>query len=1087
MTARHLLGIAIGLLLVLALAAAAPNPRAAGQTGDNAALLAEARLVDAEALRLAIDDLSRTFGARYPKAAEYRRRLAELAPGYAASLQAAERGDGAGLAAVRRMIELKREALLANPLLDLDRLLLVRRNERQMGLPQNWESQSSLPMRGYDNEIAVLSPVRPEGRLTTLYKPADGRYVGDLDLHFDATRLLLTMPGDNGRWQVFEMPTAGGEPMQLPLIHEPDVDNYSACYLPDGATLFSSTAPFVGVPCVTGSSHVSNFYRLETSGAIRRLTFEQDHDWCPTVAEDGRVMYLRWEYTDIPHFVARRMFSMNPDGTNQLAMYGSNGYWPNSSFYTRPIPGYPTQYVTVVGGHHGVARMGELVLFDTAKGSQEAAGAVQRIPGRGKPVQPVIVDHLVDESWPKFLHPRPLSDKYFLVSCKPTPQSKWGIYLADTLDNLQLIRETPDGALLEPIPLRPRKTPPVIPSRVRPDTREATVAISDIYAGPGLRGVPRGTVKRLRVLSYQFAYHNMGGQVNRVGLDGPWDVKRIIGTVPVMPDGSAYFRIPANTPISIQPLDADGKAIQLMRSWMTAMPGETLSCVGCHAKPSGSTYNAASLAAARRPTAIAPWYGPMRGFGFRREVQPVLDRYCVSCHGGSAAPDLRERPDEHPKAGDPGYNNGTHFPPSYVALRSYVRTPTIESDIHLLDPYEYHADTTRLVRTLRKGHHGVTLSAEGWDRLVTWIDLNTPAHGTWTDIVGPQMVDHQRERRVAMDRKYANLDDDAEAVRPTVVRLAEGTPSGGVKPPAGRPSANRPPDGTRTAALVPGGRRSVAAAPGETRTVDLGGGVSLRLVRLPAGGYQVGDAAGEVDELPVRRVSVGGGVWMGALEITNRQYALYDPTHDSRLETGDFLQFSARERGYAVNAPDQPVCRVSWREAMAFCDWLTRRTQMRFSLPTEDEWEAACRAGSTTPMSWGAADADFGKLANLADHSLRFVDTFDWGLPSGAVPPWRPAIDAVNDGHRVSAPVGSYPPNAWGLQDMHGNVAEWTASAYQSLPGDRRVVRGGSWYDRPKDARASSRAGYYPWQRVFDVGFRVVLREGDGRVAVRGR
>ena len=114
---------------------------------------------------------------------------------------------------------------------------------------------------------------------------------------------------------------------------------------------------------------------------IRQLCFDQDHDWCPTVLNNGRVLYIRWEYTDMPHSNTRLLFHMNPDGTEQMEYYGSNSYWPNSIFYARPIPGHPTKVVAVVGGHHGEPRMGELVIFDPARGRREADGAVQRIPG----------------------------------------------------------------------------------------------------------------------------------------------------------------------------------------------------------------------------------------------------------------------------------------------------------------------------------------------------------------------------------------------------------------------------------------------------------------------------------------------------------------------------------------------------------------------------------------------------------------------------------------------------------------------------------------------------------------------------------
>ena len=166
---------------------------------------------------------------------------------------------------------------------------------------------------------------------------------------------------------------------------QPDVDSYDACYLPDGRILFTSTACFIGVPCVYGSSHVANLYRMDADGRnIRQLCFDQEHDWCPTVLNNGRVLYPRWEYTDTPHSNTRLLFHMNPDGTGQMEYLGSNSYWPNSFFYARPIPGHPTQVIAVIGGHHDNPRMGELVIFDPAQGRREAEPAVQRIPGYGQ-------------------------------------------------------------------------------------------------------------------------------------------------------------------------------------------------------------------------------------------------------------------------------------------------------------------------------------------------------------------------------------------------------------------------------------------------------------------------------------------------------------------------------------------------------------------------------------------------------------------------------------------------------------------------------------------------------------------------------
>ncbi len=868
-------------------------------------LIARMRLVQPRAILEAVKAAVRSEGNRYPHGRDRVREAESWVAAYEGIVRGLERREPRAVRQAEELLRFQREVLLDDTSLDFDRILVIRRSVANLGLPANWDSNSSLPRNGYDNELAVLSDWKRSPKLTPLYKPPDGRFIGDVDLHFDADRMLASMPDDNGRWQVHELTLKGTPPTvrQLPLISEPDVDNYDACYLPDGAVIFSSTAPFVGVPCVTGSSHVANLYRAETDGRIRRLTFEQDHDWCPTAMNDGRVMYLRWEYSDLPHFVSRILFTMNPDGTNQMALYGSNSYWPNSMFYARPVPDRPTQFMAIVSGHHDTQRMGELTLFDTSIGTHEADGVVQRYPGRGKRVEPEILDGLVQHKWPKFLHPWPLSAGRCLVAAQLSPGARWGLYLADAYDNLTLIHDLPGNALLEPIPLVRRAKPPIIADRTNLGSKEATVLLTDVYSGPGLAGVPRGTVKSLRLFTYQFAYHGVGGQVHRVGLDGPWDVRRIMGTVPVQPDGSAHFRIPANTPVAVQPLDADGRALQLMRSWMTGMPGERLSCGGCH-EPAGSpSVNRNTLAARRPPDAIRPWYGPTRGFNFRREVQPVLDAHCIKCHGQGKAPDLRDLPDVGLDGKPLGPDRGWHFPPAYLALRRYVRGHTIESDMHLLTPGEFHASTTHLVRMLERGHHGVKLDREGWDRLNTWIDLNTPAHGTWSEVVGPAHVAHQRKRRMEMDRRYAGIDVDPEAplagrpYRPTISAAA--------------PLSHIPTD--RVAVRTAPAQASVPHAP---VTFDLGAGARLTMVRVPGGTLNAVSGGSE----PMRPFLIG------KYEITNAQYRRYAPWHNSRLETGDFLQFSVEERGYPVNRRDQPVCRVSWNEAQAFCRWLSKRT-----------------------------------------------------------------------------------------------------------------------------------------------------------------
>jgi len=1077
-------------------------------------------LVNFTAMRLAVKDLMKNFPEKYTNGEKYLRAIDNYENHLPKIKKALERGDKAATGQVDEIIALQRRALLSNPLLDFDKLLLIKRKPigdprradepdrgigRFIGMPQqsSWQLQTMPDTEGWDNEICVLSHPRQEGNLTSIYRPPVGRLVSEMDLHFDAEKIMFSMPDDRKLWQVFEVGIDGENLRQVSPNDQPDVHNFDSCYLPNGKIAFISTAPFQGVPC-NASVNVGMMYLMDNNGGnVRQICFEQDHNFCPTVMNDGRILYLRWEYTDIPHVWARFLFTMNPDGTTQKEYYGSGGYWPNAIFFARPIPDHPTKIVGIVTGHH-VGRVGELFILDPPLGRTTTEGVVQRIPAHGRKVKPLIQDKLAMDCWPKFLHPWPLSEKYFLVSCKPRPNDLWGIYLVDIFDNILLLKEIEGNALLEPIPIQKIKKPQVIPDKVDLSRKDAIVYLENIYEGPGLKGVPPGAVKKLRLFTYHFAYHKIAGINHRVGTDGPWEPKRVLGTVPVEKDGSAMFRVPANTPISIQPLDADGKALQLMRSWMTAMPGEVVSCIGCHQKQNAGPPNLRTIASRNQPSEIDSWYGPTRGFSFKREVQPVLDKYCISCHNnqpynGHEVPDLR---------GDQGrfiaYKNGIPkarlihgvpreelvkkyggvFEPSYVTLRSFARVGGLESDLRLLAPGEFGANTTELVQMLKKGHHGVRLDAEAWQRITTWIDLNAPCHGTWTEIVGLEKTRNDNMRRLDLRRLYGGTVEDPEVYPQMPERRIEPVEPAPVTIP--KVEVPRVPEWPFDAAEAQ--RRQTRA--GQTnRTVDLGNGIKLEMVLVPAGRFVMGDKNGYQDERPLTSVNIKRAFWMSKFEVTNEQYATFDPSHDSKYEHKGSWMFNEWDLGWALNEPGQPVVRVSWKEAAEFCHWLSEKTGQKVLLPSEAQWEWACRAGTDTPLHYGDLDTDFSPFGNMADFTIRDL-VYD--VRDQYTPDIVPRDARFNDKKLVTAEVGSYKPNAWGLHDMHGNVWEWTRSAYKPYPyseyeqrydindNGEKVARGGSWYDRPKRCCSASRLSYPAWQKVYNVGFRIVF-EADNQ------
>ncbi|MBF0196963.1 MAG: SUMF1/EgtB/PvdO family nonheme iron enzyme [Planctomycetes bacterium] len=1025
-----------------------------------------------ENLKLAIEDLMKTYGKQYPKGEEYLSRLEKMN---------SVNGD---------FEKLKKEALLANPLLDFDNILLVSR--KGTGMPQNWQGNSSIKSKSIENSLMRYSISK--NKCETVYTPKDKVYVGQYDLHYDGDRIMFSSQNEKRRWGVYEMKfdlsSGSVDENSLreisPKIGD-DVDNYDATYVPGGKIIFVSSIGYSGVPCVSGNDYVGNLHSMNEDGTgLVRLCYDQENNWNPITMENGRILFQRWEYTDSAHYFSRILMTMNPDGTDQKAFYGSNSYWPNTIFFARPIPGHPSKFTGIVGAHHGAKRSGAMVLFDGNRGRNENEGAVQLIGERLNKVEALVLDNLARAYKKHHLTPYPLSDKYFLSSTQVN--GHFAIALVDVFDNELVLLQDKQRELLEPVPMVKRKTPPVIPSRVQPQLEEATVFINDIHYGPGLADVPKGTAKSLRVYRYEYAPRHAGGHY-AMGMESGWDSRQILGTVPIEEDGSVMFKVPANMPFAMQPLDSEGKALQIMRSWTVAMPGEVVSCVGCHEDASSAPLNKRTLASRKAPQKLTPWYGPTRGFSYQREVQPVLDKYCVGCHTKDVKdPELKDyiakttrirgvRPNISKAYSEVGLPDLTEFRKSYYEIMPYIRRNGPEGDYHLLTPLSFHADTSELVQMLQKGHHGVQLDNESWDRLYTWIDLNVPLHGTWTEAGSrPQIV----KRRLELRAQYASVYYNPEEILNPYTKSHDF-----VKPLLPEASEEVSIDGWPLA------KEDVASAYDKSQkiTLDLGRDVSMELQKIPAGHFLMGSNKETPIEKPVSQVSIKKSFYMGSTEVSLQQFRQFDP--DFLNGVYDMHYKDQVHRGYYMNNIKFPAIRVSWEKAMAFCDWLSEKTGRKVSLPTEAQWEWACRAGSDSDFSYsGDQRPDFSEYANFAD--IQLIKMAVSGVNpkpianANAKMDFLPKEAQYNDGVLHLAPVASYQANAWGLHDMHGNVAEWTRSDNQPYPYnatdgrnnnklERKIVRGGSWRDRPFRGTASYRLAFPRWQKVFNVGFRVVI------------
>jgi formylglycine-generating enzyme required for sulfatase activity len=275
-------------------------------------------------------------------------------------------------------------------------------------------------------------------------------------------------------------------------------------------------------------------------------------------------------------------------------------------------------------------------------------------------------------------------------------------------------------------------------------------------------------------------------------------------------------------------------------------------------------------------------------------------------------------------------------------------------------------------------------------------------------------------------------------------------------------------------------------------TLDRVNGVSMKLVVIPAGKFLMGSPQVEKDrssnEGPQREVTITRPFYMGVHEVTKGQFAQFisssgyrtDAEKEGKAWGSDGSKWevmaghSWRKTGFQ-QGDDHPVVNVSYNDAVAFCDWLSRKTGRKVTLPTEAQWEYACRAGTTTAYPWGNSPDDGKGWANAADQAAKRQfprwTTFNW-----------------DDGFVFTGPVGRFRPNGFGLHDMIGNVWEWCSDWYADSyanaknqdpigpdSGSARVLRGGSWFDPPAICRSANRAQGDPAIGADFFGFRVAV------------
>lgn len=737
--------------------------------------------VDCEALRRLIADLAEAHGRKYSRAAQHLARLERL-EGEMQSIENANDDPDAGdrLDEVREALaRLQREVLL----FDVDRLVAIKRHEIVATHVYTYHYEGFQAGGG----LYVVSPHEPQKEPVELVASPTGQIL-ECDLSYDGKTILFSwrQTQDEG----YHVWTINVDGTGLTQLTDGPWHDYNASWLPDGGIAFLSTRSAQFAYC--WHAPVGVVHRMDADGSnVRLLSANYLNDFTPYPLEDGRILYSRWEYVDRPAIPIQSLWTMNPDGTGLSVYFGNRVISPGTFMEARQIPG-TTRIICTMTGHNGPTR-GAIGVIDRSKGVNAQAAIENITPD--VPVPPVDKGNGNTGGTKQYSCPLPLDATRFLVSIR-------GPLLVRTISGAcqSLALPAPENGMqwFNAQPIRPRPRPPVIPaspSSFNEEQKYATVYLQDVYAGLEPY-VKRGEVKRVRVVREMQKTVRIDPSMRAFGFQFPviscgatYAGKTVLGEVPVEPDGSAYFRVPARMPIYFMAIDAQGRAVQRMRSFTHLMPGEVQGCIGCHEPRRQSPPIQRSVANGRPPRDLEPPEWGVGGFDYSRIVQPVLDKHCVECHNPLDAPNGIDL-----TGGKTDYFNVSYdvlarenWGPKGSPFVSWIPTYNgQEQNILEIRPRAWGSPQSKLAEVLLSGHFDedgkprFDMDDKSRRRILAWIDLNVPYYGSsetaYPDKTGCRRIYPQRLDKVLADvaaRRCAECHNNGKIPRRVWTRITE--------------------------------------------------------------------------------------------------------------------------------------------------------------------------------------------------------------------------------------------------------------------------------------------------------------------------
>jgi hypothetical protein len=746
------------------------------------ALNTEGRL-NLDGLRGGIEYLHNRFKEQYADASEYLRRLNELDKRSNALKKSRRRSETAEMQLEREVRQLRRDALVTgSPLLNFDRLIFVKRYTFNSS---HFYTDFIDGCGRFGGNICILS--LKDGTVTEFVPEMAKGIFGRYDLSFDGKKVVFGWKRSiEEGFRLYEVGIDGKGLRQLTFapddeearikkydnsyhggtaeIYNHHTDDMHPCYLPDGGICFTSSRCEFGTLC-DGPDILATtiLYRIDGDGRnMEKLTNSSVSEFSPSMMEDGRLIYTRWEYVDKGQLYAKCLWAMRPDGSGSVEIFGNDIAFPPSLMHGRQIPSLPHQFVVLGTPHFPQSGIGTVIRLDMSKNIRTREPMTYITPE---------VDIRQEAGWNfwnghrwvrdgrgrsgrLYMDPYPLGARTYLVACKAKPEDRWadkaayGLYLLDEFGNHTLIYQESDISCWQPVPLRSRKKPPVAAMSCDPKLAEQKLAVC-----------VAGTVKYLRIMEqvprpwgcrrFWDPYNRYCSHTNLVSSGSVFGLKVMHGIVPVYEDGSAHFLVPADRNIYLEALDEDFLEIQRERTYVNYRPGERRSCVGCHEMPHDTPRERSRtpIALLHPPSEPQPQPGDKRAarvLHYPTDVQPVLDRHCVKCHGT-----------EEPEAGLDLTGTMTRlYSRSYQNLmgRGLVRKVNEASEEPESTPYvpplTIGSGASRLMRLLREGYCDTKLSREELLKISTWIDANCQFYGSYYGRKNIRFKDHPNFRPV---------------------------------------------------------------------------------------------------------------------------------------------------------------------------------------------------------------------------------------------------------------------------------------------------------------------------------------------------